>query len=228
MYLTIIMPCLNEESTIGECINNAHKFISSSNIDATILVVDNGSTDNSVKIAREYGANVIIEPNKGYGNALITGIKNSSSEYIIFGDADCSYDFEHLEEYITKFKEGYEFVNGNRFANKIEKGAMPWLHKLGVPFLSWLGRCKYKVKLKDFHCGLRGFKTSIFNQKDLKATGMEFATEIIAVAAKKNVKIAEVPIILYPDKRNRPPHLKTFKDGFRHLKYILFNKEEHY
>lgn len=226
MYLTIIIPCLNEAATIGECIDKANKFIMTSKINANVLVVDNGSSDDSATIARVHGATVITETKKGYGNAIIAGIKNTDADYIIFGDADCSYDFEALGNYILKFKEGYDFVNGNRFANGISKHAMSWLHRLGVPFLSFLGRCKYKVELKDFHCGLRGFKRSIFNTNDLKTGGMEFATEIIAVAARKGAKITEVPITLYPDKRNGPSHLRTFKDGFRHLKYILLDKEK--
>ena len=226
MYLTILIPCLNEERTIGECINKAKKFINRTKIDADILVVDNNSTDNSINIAKEHGARVVIEHSKGYGNALRTGIRQAEGEYIIFGDADCSYDFEHLDEYISKFKEGYEFVTGNRFAYKIDKSAMSRLHKIGVPFLSWIGRCRYKVKIKDFHCGLRGFKKCIFMEEDLKTSGMEFATEMIAVAARKKVKIGEIPIKLYPDKRGRSSHLRTIRDGFRHLIYMMKGNKE--
>ena len=218
MYLTIIIPCLNEEKTIGECITKANTFINVSRIDASVLVVDNGSTDNSVMIAKELGADVICEKEKGYGNALRKGIFYADSEYVIFGDADCSYDFEHLNDFVEKFKEGYEFVNGYRIPCP---GSTTMLHSLGVKFLSLLGRIKFRTKLKDFHCGLRGFKKDLFSPEDFKTTGMEFATEIIAVAAKKKAEISEVKVKLYPDKRGRPSHLRTFKDGFRHLSYIV-------
>ena len=224
MYLTILMPCLNEEKTIAECITKAKSFLMSNDIVGEILIVDNGSTDNSVKIAKSYNVRVIIENKKGYGNALISGIKNAKGKYTIFGDCDCSYDFSDLAKFIDKFNLGYEYVNGNRFKGGIEKGAMPFSHKIGVPILSVLAKIKYKVPINDFHCGLRGFKTEIAQNINFLSTGMEFATEIIEKFAKLNAKMTEVPIILYKDKRNRKPHLNTIKDGFRHLKFILWEK----
>ena len=155
MYLTIVMPCLNEETTLGECIRVAKNYLKEKNITGEILVVDNGSSDRSVAIAKECGARVVFETTKGYRAAVRRGIGEAKGEYVIYGDADMSYDFSSLDGYIEKFEEGYIFVNGDRFAGGIEPGAMPWTHRIGVPFLSLLGRWRYKVNIRDFHSGLR-------------------------------------------------------------------------
>lgn len=221
--LTILMPCLNEEETIDICIKKAKKYLDDNNIEGEILVVDNNSTDNSPLIAKSLGARVIIEKNKGYGNALRSGLKNANGKYIIFGDCDNSYDFSNLNLYLDKLKEGYSFVNGNRFKGGIRKGAMSISHKIGVRFLSYIGRKAYNINLYDFHCGLRGvIKDDLPN---LETEGMEFATEIIYKFSLTNKKICEVPTILYKDNRSGASHLRTFRDGFRHLIYIRNTKK---
>lgn len=221
MYLTILMPCLNEEHTISFCINKAKRFISKQNIEAEILVVDNGSEDDTKNIAQSLGARVVEELNKGYGNALRRGISEAKGEYIIMADGDGSYDFEKLEAFIESFRKGYDFVCGNRFKGGIKKGAMPFSHRLGAPFLSFCARLKHKVPIKDFHCGLRGFRTALAQSMQFNTTGMEFATEIIFKF--KDYSMTEVPIVLHKDKRLGKPHLRTIRDGFRHLHYILKN-----
>lgn len=223
MFLTILMPCLNEENTIGECIDIANEYLKKNNIDGEVLISDNNSTDNSCAIALEHNARVIKTFKPGYGSALINGINNAKGKYIIFGDCDMSYDFSDLDKFIQKFDEGYDFVNGNRFSGKIEKHAMPLSHKIGAPILSFLARKKYKSVVHDFHCGLRGFNTEKAKTLNLQCEGMEFATEIIAKFSKGNFKITEVPITLRKDKRNGKPHLNTIKDGIRHLNYIIKN-----
>lgn len=221
MYLTILMPCLNEEHTISFCINKAKRFISKQNIEAEILVVDNGSEDDTKNIAQSLGARVVEESNKGYGNALRRGISEAKGKYIIMADGDGSYDFEKLEAFIESFRKGYDFVCGNRFKGGIKKGAMPFSHRLGAPFLSFCARLKHKVPIKDFHCGLRGFRTALAQSMQFNTTGMEFATEIIFKF--KDYSMTEVPIVLHKDKRLGKPHLRTIRDGFRHLHYILKN-----
>lgn len=221
MYLTILIPCLNEEHTISFCINKAKRFISKQNIEAEILVVDNGSEDDTKNIAQSLGARVVEELNKGYGNALRRGISEAKGKYIIMADGDGSYDFEKLEAFIESFRKGYDFVCGNRFKGGIKKGAMPFSHRLGAPFLSFCARLKHKVPIKDFHCGLRGFRTALAQSMQFNTTGMEFATEIIFKF--KDYSMTEVPIVLHKDKRLGKPHLRTIRDGFRHLHYILKN-----
>lgn len=220
--LTILMPCLNEEKTIGECIKEAQKYIDESRINAEILIADNGSADASVNIAQQLGARVVSIKEKGYGNALIGGIKAARGRYIIMGDCDMSYDFYHLDGFVEKLREGNVLVMGDRFAGGIEKGAMPFSHRyIGVPFLSWLGRIKYKTMVRDFHCGLRGFNRMKALKLGLKCGGMEFATEIIGKFAMSGGRIAQIPTVLRKDKREHAPHLNTIRDGMRHLKYII-------
>jgi len=224
LELTILMPCLNEEKTLGECIREAKRFIAESGINAEVLIADNGSTDRSEIVAYANNARLVTINEKGYGNALIGGIKSAKGKYIIMGDCDFSYDFYNLEGFMEKLREGYKLVVGNRFAGGIEKGAMPFSHRyIGVPFLSWLGRVKYKTDVVDFHCGLRGFDRETVLQFDLKCGGMEFATEIIGCFAKSGETIAQIPTVLRKDKRNRKPHLNTIRDGIRHLRYIVKN-----
>lgn len=221
MKYTILMPCLNEEKTIKECINEAKKYIYENNLDAEILIADNKSQDKSKEIALNCGARVVDVLEKGYGAALIEGINSANGEFIIMGDCDFSYDFTSLTPFIKKLEEGYSLVVGNRFKGGIQKGAMPLLHKIGVPFLSYLARAKFKAPVGDFHCGLRAFEKERAKSFNLKCKGMEFATEIIAEFAKHNEKICEVPTPLRCDKRGAKSHLRTFRDGFRHLVYII-------
>lgn len=216
--LTILMPCLNEEKTIGNCIKKAREFLVNNGINGEVLIVDNNSTDNSALIAKSLGARVILENNKGYGNALRRGLKEAFGKYIIYGDCDESYDFYHLDSYLDKLRSGYSLVNGNRFKGGIGKNAMSLSHKVGVKFLSYIARKKYKVKIYDFHCGLRGVIKD--DLPLLETSGMEFATEIIYKFALNNKKICEVPTTLNKDGRSGRSHLRTVRDGFRHLLYI--------
>ena len=216
------MPCLNEAETLATCIRKAKNFLSENLIKGEIIVADNGSTDGSQKIAKEMGARVVHVTQKGYGNALQGGFEAAQSPYIVMGDADDSYDFSDLMKFINALDEGYELVMGNRFKGGIMPGAMPFLHRyLGNPVLSWIARLFFKSNIEDFHCGLRGFKKDALTRLNLRTTGMEFASEMVVKATMKNLKITEVPIILYPDGRTRPPHLRTWSDGWRHLRFLL-------
>lgn len=220
--LTILMPCLNEAATLAVCINKAKKFLSGNSINGEIIIADNGSTDGSQKIAAENGARVIEVDEKGYGSALMGGIKQANGKFIIMGDSDDSYDFENLLPFVEKLRAGYDIVMGNRFKGGIKKGAMPFLHKyLGNPVLSFIGRLFFRIKIRDFHCGLRGFNKSEIEKMDLHTTGMEFASEMVVKASLLKMKITEVPTTLSPDGRNRPPHLRTWRDGWRHLRFLL-------
>ena len=220
--LTILIPCLNEEKTLGICINKAKKFLSENNINGEILIADNGSIDNSKKIAKSLGVRVIEVQEKGYGNALINGTKSAKGKYTIMGDADDSYNFLEIMPILEKLREGNDFVIGNRYKGKMEKGAMPFSNKyIGTPIISWIGRKKCKIKIGDFNCGLRGYDTQKIIDLNCKCPGMEYATEMIIKAKQSNLKIVEVPINFYKDGRNQKPHLKAISDGFRHLK-VLF------
>lgn len=222
--LTILMPCLNESESIAFAIGEAQSFIQRSGISAEILIADNGSVDNSREIATSLGARVIEVSEKGYGNALRSGIANARGRYIIMGDCDGSYDFLNLESFVEKLREGYSLVMGNRYKGAIEKGAMPFSHRcIGVPLLSFLGRLRFNAEVGDFHCGLRGFDTSLARELSFSCEGMEFATEMIAGFKKANVKICEIPTTLRRDKRSGKPHIRTIRDGLRHLKFILKN-----
>ena len=220
--LTILMPCLNEEKTIAICIEKAKKFLKDNNVNGEILISDNGSIDKSKEIARDLGAKVINVEEKGYGNALINGSKKAKGKFTIIGDADDSYNFLEIMPILQKLREGYDFVIGNRYKGKMEKGAMKFSHKyIGTPIISFIGRIKYKVKVGDFNCGLRGYNTEKMNKLNCKCGGMEYATEMIKEAKDKNLKIIEIPINFYKDGRGNKPHLKTIRDGIRHLR-ILF------
>ena len=228
LELTILMPCLNEAKTIETCIRKAQKSLEENNIDGEILIADNGSTDGSKEIAEKCGARVIDVEVKGYGSALIEGTKNAYGKYIIMGDSDDSYDFSNIMPFLEKLREGFELVMGNRFKGGIEKGAMPWSHRyIGTPVLSFLGRLFYKSKIKDFNCGMRGYNKKSILKLDLKTTGMEYASEMIVQATLNNLKITEVPTTLKKDGRDRPPHLKSFRDGWRHLKFLLIYSPKH-
>lgn len=222
--LTILMPCLNEEANLEHAIGAAQNFLEENHVTGEILIADNGSTDHSVDIALRLNARVIHVPERGYGNALRSGIQNAQGRYIIMGDCDATYDFRHLMPFLTRLREGTDFVIGNRFAGGIAPGAMPASHRyLGVPFLSWLGRIRYHVDIRDFHCGLRGFRTELAQKLPLRTGGMEFATEIIACFAASNASIAEVPVTLSVSTSPRSSHLHSIRDGLRHLRFILLN-----
>ncbi len=220
--VSAVIPCLNEEQTIGLCIDKAMRGFAELGVVGEVVVADNGSTDRSVEIARERGARVVNERRKGYGAALLRGITESHGEIIVMADADDSYDWTALAPFIRKIREGYDLVMGNRFRGGIMAGAMPKLHRyLGNPVLSLVARIAFRTRIGDFHCGMRAFTRAAFDRMQLKTPGMEFATEMVANAVHQGLRIAEIPVVLYPDKRNRPPHLRSFRDGWRHLRFIL-------
>ncbi len=220
--LTILMPCLNEAEAIGTCIKKAFGYLDRSRIKGEVLIADNGSTDGSQEIARELGARVVPVVEKGYGAALIGGIAAARGRFIIMGDADDSYDFSQLDGFLAKLRDGCGLVVGNRFKGGIAPGAMPALHRwLGNPVLSFIGRTFFKAGIGDFHCGLRGFDAQAMRDLKLRATGMEFASEMVVRARLWGLSIAEVPTTLKKDARSRPPHLRTWRDGWRHLRFLL-------
>ena len=220
--LTILFPCLNEEETIGTCIQRAKNVIDSLQLNADILVSDNGSSDESIKIADSLGARVCHAPNLGYGSALWFGIGQAKSKYVIFADADDSYKIEDFPEFLAMLREGNQFVIGNRFMGGIEAGAMPWLNRyVGNPILSGIGRILFGCKQRDFHCGIRGIERESFQGLNLECSGMEFASEMVIKANLANFTIAEIPTGLRQDGRSKPPHLRPFRDGFRHLHLML-------
>jgi glycosyltransferase involved in cell wall biosynthesis len=220
--VSIVMPCLNEVETLAQCIRKAQQAIAEHGLLAEIVIADNGSTDGSQAVARQLGARVVEVANKGYGNALRGGIDAARGRYVIMGDADDSYDFGAIAPLIEKLREGYDLVIGNRFAGGIEPGAMPWLHRwLGNPALTWLSRVFFKTPVGDMHCGLRGFTKDKYEEMLLRAVGMEFASEMVIKASLRGMRITEVPVTLRPDGRTRPPHLRTWRDGWRHLRFML-------
>jgi glycosyltransferase involved in cell wall biosynthesis len=220
--LSIIMPCLNEAETLGTCIKKASAFLKRSGINGEIVIGDNGSTDGSQKIAIDSGARVINVPFRGYGAALFGASKAARGRWIIMGDSDDSYDFLNLEPFIEKLREGYELVMGNRFKGGILEGAMPWKNRyIGNPALSGIANLLFRSPIGDFHCGIRGYSKDAFERMDLRTTGMEFASEMVIKANLMKLKITEVPTILKKDGRSRPPHLLPFRDGLRHLRFML-------
>lgn len=221
--VTFLLPCLNEEKTIATTILEIKSFIKKYQISSEILVIDNGSTDASATISKKLGARVVKENKRGYGMALRSGFRHAKGEYIIMGDADTTYDFEHCYIFIEKLRQGYNLVIGNRYLGGMEKKAMSLSHYYGVKFLSLLARKKAKVPIYDFHCGIRGINTKFIQKLSFQTTGMEFATEMIMLSAKYTDKITEVPTKLKKCQVIRKPHLKTIKDGYRHLIYIVKN-----
>ncbi|HXP31649.1 MAG TPA: glycosyltransferase family 2 protein [Stellaceae bacterium] len=220
--LTILMPCLNEAATLARCIAKARDFLAQSGILGEVVIADNGSTDGSQGIATAHGARIVPVEARGYGNALIAGIRAARGRYVIMGDADDSYDFGALAPFVEKLREGWELVMGNRFRGGIAPGAMPLLHRyLGNPVLTGLGRMFFRSPCGDFHCGLRGFQRAAILALDLQAEGMEFASEMVVKATLHGLKIAEVPTTLAPDGRGRAPHLNSWRDGWRHLRFLL-------
>ena len=218
---TLLMPCLNEENSLEYCISQAKEGVASLGLHAEILIADNGSTDSSVDIAQRCGARVVHVKEKGYGAALLGGIKAARGRYIIMGDADGSYDFSHIEGFVQALQAGHALVMGDRFAGGIEPHAMPPSHKVGVRVLSWLARLRFHTNVYDFHCGLRAFDREKALALDLQCPGMEFAAEMIAKFAHSGASIAQTPVVLHRDRRERRPHLRTVRDGFRHLWLIL-------
>lgn len=220
--LTILMPCLNEAETLEVCIRKAQGFLTRSGVVGEVLISDNGSTDGSQDIARRLGARVSSAAQRGYGAALINGIEAARGRFIIMADADDSYDFENLEPFIEGLRAGADLVMGNRFKGGIAPGAMPPLHKyLGNPVLSSIGQLFFKPNIGDFHCGLRGFNRDRIRELGLQTTGMEFASEMVVKASLARYRIEEVPTTLKKDGRSRPPHLRSWHDGWRHLRFLL-------
>lgn len=220
--LTILMPCLNEAETLATCIDKAQAFLRRAGIDGEVLIADNGSTDGSQDIARAHGARVEPIPARGYGSALIGGIGAARGRYVIMADSDDSYDFSALDLFVERLREGWQLVMGNRFQGGIKPGAMPPLHRyLGNPVLTGIGRLFFRSPSGDFHCGLRGFDRAAILSLDLQTPGMEFASEMVIKATIAKLRITEVPTTLSPDGRSRPPHLRSWRDGWRHLRFLL-------
>jgi hypothetical protein len=222
MQLTILMPCLNEAETLGTCIGKANAWIARSGIQAEVLVADNGSTDGSQELARSLGARVVAVSQRGYGAALYHGSLAARGAWIIMGDSDDSYDFGRLDAFVARLKEGYDLVMGNRFLGGIAPGAMPWKNRyIGNPVLTWIGRLLFNCPVRDFHCGLRGFTKEAFLRMDLRTTGMEYASEMVIKATLFGMRVCEVATTLSKDGRSRPPHLRPWRDGWRHLRFML-------
>jgi hypothetical protein len=222
--LTVLMPCLNEAETLGTCIAKANQYLARSGVRGEVLVADNGSTDGSRDIARGLGARVTSVERKGYGAALLGGIEAARGRYIVMGDADDSYDFAALDGFVTELRAGHELVMGNRFKGGIEPGAMPWKNRyLGNPVLTSVGRLFFCREVGDFHCGLRGFARDAVRRLGLRTTGMEFASEMVVAASLNGLRISEVPTRLSTDGRSRPPHLRPWRDGWRHLRFLLMH-----
>ena len=222
LELTILMPCLNEAETIEVCVRKARGFLEKNSIRGEVLIADNGSTDGSQAMAEAAGARVVPIPSRGYGAALLGGIQSARGTYIVMGDADDSYDFTALEPFLEKLRAGYELVMGNRFKGGIVAGAMPPLHRyLGNPVLTAIGRVLFRSPCGDFHCGLRGFRRDSIMTLGLNSPGMEFASEMVVKATLRDLRITEVPTTLSPDGRSRPPHLRSWRDGWRHLRFLL-------
>ena len=220
--LSIVMPCLNEAETLAVCIDKARGYLARSGVIGEVVIADNGSTDGSQDIARAHGARVVDVPAKGYGSALMGGIDAARGEYVIMGDADDSYDFANLDLFVERLRAGDQLVMGNRFKGGIAEGAMPPLHKyLGNPVLSWIGRVLFRSPIGDFHCGLRGFNRQAILDLHLQTTGMEFASEVVVKSTLGGLRVSEVPTTLDKDGRSRPPHLRSWRDGWRHLRFLL-------
>jgi len=223
--ITILMPCLNEAETLAGCIAAAREGLAAAGVEGEILIADNGSTDGSKEIAESLGARVVEVPTRGYGSALRAGMRAASGKYLVMGDADLSYDFSKITPFLEKLRSGADLVMGCRMpagGGKIEPGAMPWKHRwIGNPVLTRIGRVLFKCPSHDFHCGLRALKKDAFEKLDLRTAGMEFASEMVIKASLRGMRIEEVPITLHKDGRSRPPHLRSWRDGWRHLRFML-------
>jgi glycosyltransferase involved in cell wall biosynthesis len=220
--VSVVMPCLNEALTVGTCVAKAVATLQRLGVKGEVIVADNGSTDGSQELATNAGARVVHAERRGYGAALQAGIAAAKGCYIIMGDADDSYDFTALEPFIERLRAGDDLVMGNRFKGGIRPGAMPWHHRyIGNPILSGILNLFFRTPIKDAHCGLRGFRKDAYERLDLRTPGMEFASEMVVKAALHGQKMSEVPTVLHPDGRDRPPHLRSFRDGWRHLRFLL-------
>lgn len=220
--VSAIMPCLNEENTLGICIGKVLTAFERLGIEGEVVVGDNGSTDRSIEIAEGMGARVIHQPVRGYGAAVQAAAENARGRYLLMGDADDSYDWSAIDGFVEQLVAGADLVMGNRFGGGIEPGAMPPLHRyFGNPFLSAVGRWLYRSPIRDFHCGMRGFTKDAYLRMAPRSPGMEFASEMVINAQRSGLDVREVPIKLYPDKRGRPPHLRSFRDGWRHLRLLI-------
>ena len=222
LELSVVMPCLNEARTIGLCVLEALASMAQAGIAGEVVIADNGSTDGSQALAEKHGARVVSIAAKGYGNALRGGIAAARGRYIVMGDADASYDFSHVPRFIEKLREGYDLVMGHRFRGGVLPGAMPWKNRyIGNPVLSFVGRLFFRTGIGDFHCGLRGFSAAAYRRMNLRTTGMEFASEMVIKSVVLHLRVTEVPTTLRPDGRGRPPHLRPWRDGWRHLRFML-------
>jgi glycosyltransferase involved in cell wall biosynthesis len=222
LEVSVVMPCLNEAETLATCIGKAQRAMLEANIAGEVVVADNGSSDGSIEIAERMGARVVNVRARGYGNALMGGIAVALGKYVVMGDADDSYDFGHIPRFVEELRKGADVVMGNRFRGGIQKNAMPPLHRyFGNPALTRIGRLFFHSPVGDFYCGLRGFRKDAYERMGLRTTGMEFATEMVVKATLLEMRIAEVPTTLSPDGRNRPPHLRTWRDGWRTLRFFL-------
>jgi glycosyltransferase involved in cell wall biosynthesis len=220
--VSVVIPCLNEANSLAFCVDKAVNAFRATGLCGEVIVADNGSTDRSIQIAEEHGARVVRVPERGYGAALRAGIAAAGGPFIIMGDADDSYDFTDTPRFVEKLREGFDIVMGNRFRGGIQPGAMRWHHKyIGNPGLTTLLNLFFRAGIGDSHCGMRGFKRAMYDRMDLRSTGMEFASEFVIKGAQLGAKITEIPITLWPDKRGRPPHLRSFRDGWRHLRFML-------
>ena len=220
--VSVVIPCLNEAKSIGICVEKSLKAFTDAGLHGEVVVADNGSTDGSIDIAEKLGARVVPVPQRGYGSALKAGIHAARGTFIVMGDADDSYDFGEVPRFVDQWRKGSDVVMGNRFAGEIKPGAMPWHHKyIGNPLLTALLNLFFHSGIHDSHCGMRGFTREIFDKMDLRSSGMEFASEFVIKAAQLGARTSEIPITLWKDKRGRPPHLRSFRDGWRHLRFML-------
>lgn len=222
---TVMIPCLNEAKTLPFVLGRITQALESCEGTAEILVVDNGSTDDSVRIAEEAGARVVREDAKGYGNAVRRGLQEASGDFIVYADADASYDFAYVPAFFARLQEGNDLVIGSRFHGRLHPKAMPWLHRyVGTPFLTWIINTLYGTDFLDCNCGMRGVRRSALKALALKAGGMEMASEMLIRAKKTKLKVAQLPMDFFPDQRDGPSHLRTFRDGFRHIRLILWQR----
>ena len=220
--VSVVIPCLNEANSIAICVEKAQKAFADAGLRGEVVVADNGSKDGSIEIAEKHGARVIPVAQRGYGSALKTGIRAARGAFIIMGDADDSYDFSEVPRFVEEWRKGNEVVMGNRFAGEIKPGAMPWHHKyIGNPGLTALLNLFFHSGIHDSHCGMRGFTREVFDRMDVRSSGMEFASEFVIKAAQLHAKTSEIPITLWKDRRGRPPHLRSFRDGWRHTRFML-------
>jgi len=222
MKISVVMPCLNEAETLERCIKKAFQCFSENSLNGEVIVSDNGSEDGSQEIARRNGARVVHQHIKGYGAALRKGFEEARGEYIVMGDSDDSYSFLDVHRFVRKLDDGYDLVMGSRLKGEIKKGAMPWHHRyFGNPVLTFILNLLYRVGISDAHCGMRGFRKDVVPRMDLRTYGMEFASEMVIKSARARMRISEIPVTLSPDGRSRPPHLRSFRDGWRHLRLML-------